>query len=273
MVSRAKRKKSHRVKKVKVSVVTPSFNQAGFIIKTIKSVLSQKGDFELEYIVMDGGSTDGTVDILKKYGKKINWVSKKDKGQSDAINKGWRKATGDIVAYLNSDDMYERGAIQSVVSFFRNNPDIDWTYGKCKIVDEKGKEIRKWIKWYRHLLGQKYSYNKLLTENFVAQPSVFFRRKILNDCGYLDAKQHLIMDYEYWLRIGQKHKGSFINKPIAKFRFYRTSKSGSMFVKQFRDELKTAKKYARGKKWPVFVHTLNFYKIILIYKILELIKR
>ena len=266
MVSRAK-------KKIKVSVVTPSYNQADYIDKTIKSVLSQKGDFELEYIVMDGGSTDGTLSILKKYGKRIQWVSKKDKGQTDAINKGWKKSTGDIIAYLNSDDLYEPSAIQRAVKFLKTHPDVDWVYGQCKIVDEKGKEIRKWIKWYRHLLGRRYSYNKLLKENFVAQPTVFFRRGILEDCGYLDIKHHLNMDYDYWLRIGKKHKGAFIDAPIAKFRFYRQSKSGVMFVQQFRDELNGAKKYGGDKKWCIFVHTINFYKIITIYKILRLFRR
>ena len=226
-------------KKTKVSIATPSYNQAGYIEQTIKSVLSQKGDFELEYIIMDGGSTDRSVAIIKKYAEKhpcaIKWVSEKDKGQADAINKGWKMATGDIVAYLNSDDMYEPGAIQHAVRFLEKKPDVDWVYGQCRIVDEKGKEIRRFIKWYRHLLGRNYSYDKLLKENFIAQPSVFLRKKVLKDCGYLDPKQHLIMDYEYWLRIGKKHKGAFINAPIAKFRFYRQSKSGSMFVKRFRD--------------------------------------
>ncbi|MFC1723866.1 glycosyltransferase family 2 protein [Nanoarchaeota archaeon] len=260
-------------KRVKVTVVTPSFNQAHYLDKTIKSILGQKGDFELEFIVMDGGSTDGSVEVLKKYGKKIQWVSQKDKGQSDAINQGWKKATGDIIAYLNSDDLYESGAIQKVVNFFEKNPKIGWVYGQTRIIDEKGKEIRKWIKRYRHWLGAKYSYNKLLMENYVAQPSVFFRRQILNDCGYLDEKQHLVMDYEYWLRIGRKHKGKFLDKPIARFRWYRQSKSGSMFVKQFRQELNVAKKYARGKRWPIFVHTINYYKIITVYRLMQLLSK
>ena len=254
---------------IKVSVITPSYNQAQFIEETIKSILSQKGDFELEYIITDAGSTDGTIDILKKYGKRIKWVSEKDKGQADGINKGWKMATGDLIAYLNSDDAYEPGAIQAVVKFFKNHPKIGWVYGKCRIVDENGKDVRGFIKWYRHLLGRKYNYNKLLTENFVAQPTVFLRRKILDDLGYLDIKQHLVMDYEYWLRIGRKYPARFINKYLARFRIYKKSKSGSMFVQQFRDELNTAKRYAQGKKWLIFLHTFNFYKIIISYKIIN----
>ncbi len=256
--------------KIKVSVITPSYNQAHFIEETIKSVLSQKGDFELEYIVMDGGSTDGTVDILKKYGNKIKWVSEKDKGQADGINKGWKIATGNIIAYLNSDDAYEPGAIQAAVDVFKKHPEIGWVYGKCRIVDENGKNVRGFIKWYRHAIGRNYSYNMLLTENFVAQPTVFLRKKIIDDMGYLDANQHLVMDYEYWLRIGRKYKAMFINKYISRFRIYKQSKSGSMFVRQFREELNVAKKYAQGNKWLIFVHTFNFYKITISYRIISL---
>ncbi len=255
--------------KIKVSVITPSYNQAHFIEETIKSVLSQKGDFQLEYIIMDGGSNDGTVEILKKYDKKIKWVSEKDDGQADAINKGWKMAAGDIVAYLNSDDSYEPGAIQAAVDVFKKHSEIGWTYGKCKIVDEKGKEVRKFIKWYRHTIGRKYNYNMLLTENFVAQPTVFLRKKIIDDLGYLDASQHLVMDYEYWLRIGKKYKAMFIDRYISRFRIYKESKSGSMFVRQFREELNAAKKYANGKKWPIIIHTFNFYKITLSYRIIN----
>jgi glycosyltransferase involved in cell wall biosynthesis len=261
------------MRKIKVSVVTPSYNQADYIEATIKSVISQKGDFELEYIVIDGGSTDDTIKILKKYENRMKWISEKDKGQTDAINKGWKRAAGDIIAYLNSDDTYEPGAIQRAVKFLSENPEIDWVYGKCRIIDEKGKEIRRWIKWYRHILGRRYSYDKLLRENFVAQPSVFIRRRVMDDCGYLDVKQHFVMDYEYWLRIGRKHKAAFIDAPIANFRFHRRSKGGARFEQQFKDELNTAKRYAAGKRWPIFLHKLNFYKIITIYKILRAVNR
>ena len=120
---------------MKISIITPSYNQAQFIERTILSVLNQ--DYkDIEYIIMDGGSTDGTVEILKKYSDHIIWKSEKDNGQSDAINKGLKMATGDIVAYLNSDDTYQPGAFKEVATFFEKNPDKKWVYGKCLIINE-----------------------------------------------------------------------------------------------------------------------------------------
>ena len=120
---------------MKISIITPSYNQAAFIERTILSVLNQNY-FDLEYIIMDGGSTDGTTEILKKYSDKIIWKSEKDSGQSDALNKGLKIATGYIVAYLNSDDTYELGTLKKIAEFFQNNLGKKWVYGKCKIINE-----------------------------------------------------------------------------------------------------------------------------------------
>ncbi len=226
---------------MKISIITPSFNQAQYIEQTIQSVLSQKGDFHLEYIIIDGGSTDATLDILKKYTGKISWTSEKDRGQSDAINKGFKKATGDIIGWLNSDDLYEPDTLNNVARFFKKNPAVKWVYGKCRIIDEKNREIRRGVTFYKNLLLRKYSYNKLLAENFISQPAVFFRREILDDIGYLDLNQHIVMDYDFWLRIGKKHPAGVINKYLASFRWYTDSKSGSLYKRQFRDEFNVAK--------------------------------
>jgi glycosyltransferase involved in cell wall biosynthesis len=150
---------------MKISIITPSYNQAEFIERTIQSIFSQNYP-DIEYIVMDGGSTDGTVKILKKYSDQIIWKSEKDNGQSDAINKGLKIATGEIVAYLNSDDTYEPGTLKKVADFFQKNPEKKWVYGKCKIINKKDQEIRKWITAYKNLLLKNYSYSKLLSENF-----------------------------------------------------------------------------------------------------------
>ncbi|HPN54843.1 MAG TPA: glycosyltransferase family 2 protein [Candidatus Moranbacteria bacterium] len=256
---------------MKISIITPSYNQARFIERTIKSVLDQNYP-DLEYIIMDGGSTDGTVEILQKYSDKITWKSEKDNGQSDAINKGLKMATGDIVAYLNSDDTYETGSLQKVVDFFENNKEAKWVTGKCKIINEKDEEIRKPITFYKNLFLKNFSYSKLLSENFISQPATFWKRELLNEIGYLNEEEHFCMDYEYWLRIGQKYPAGIIGAYLANFRYHTQSKSGSVNKKQFQNELRIAKKHASNHPLSIFLHYLNYWKITTIYQILRMLK-
>ena len=254
---------------MRISIITPSYNQARFIERTIQSVLSQ--DYlDLEYIVMDGGSTDGTIEILKKYEDRMVWKSEKDNGQSDAINKGLKMATGDIVAYLNSDDTYEPETFKKVADFFQNNHDKKWVTGKCKIIDENDKEIRKPITFYKNLFLKKFSYFKLLSENFISQPATFWKRELVDEIGYLNEEEHFCMDYEYWLRIGQKYPAGIINSYLANFRYHENSKSGGVNKKQFQDELRIAKKYNDGKMLPIALHKINYWKIVVIYKLLNI---
>lgn len=269
----------------KISVVTPSFNQDEFIERTILSVISQSWDFDLEYIIMDGWSTDKTVEILKKHEKKIkNWEfksnksikfirkSEKDKGQSDAINKWLKIATWDILTYLNSDDTLAPKALENIVKYLWNS-DKKRSYWKCKIVDKNDKEIRKPITKYKNILGKKYSYWKLLSENFISQMTVFWKKEIYKELWDFDIKEHLCMDYEYRLRIWEKYNPLYINEHIANFRFYYTSKSGATFKKQFKDEFRLAKKYSQWwHKFSLFLHKINYYKIIIIYNILSFLK-
>ncbi|MDO9231853.1 MAG: glycosyltransferase family 2 protein [bacterium] len=256
---------------MKISIITPSFNQVKFIERTIQSVLSQNYP-DLEYIVMDGGSTDGTIEVLKKYSDRIIWKSESDAGQSNAINKGLKMATGDIVAYLNSDDTYEPEALKKVAEFFQNNPDKKWVYGKCKIIKENDQEIRKPITFYKNLLLKKYNYAKLLSENFISQPATFWKREIHSKIGFFDENEHYCMDYEFWLRIGKKYPAGVINAYLANFRYYATSKSGSVNKKQFQDELRLAKKFGADHLLSILVHEFNYYKIVFIYQILNIFK-
>jgi glycosyltransferase involved in cell wall biosynthesis len=256
---------------MKISIITPSYNQAAFIERTILSVLSQNYP-DLEYIIIDGGSTDGTLEILKKYSAKIIWVSEKDNGQSDAINKGLKMATGDVVAYLNSDDTYEAGTFEKVAEFFKNNPDKFWAYGKCRIINEKDEEIRKSITWYKNLLLKNYSYPKLLSENFISQPATFWRKKMHTELGYFNKEEHFCMDYEFWLRLGAKYPAGVIPDYLANFRYYASSKSGSVNKKQFQDELRLAKKFGHAHPLFIVLHKFNYYKIVFIYRLLDFLK-
>jgi len=255
-----------------ISIVTPSFNQAEFIERTIDSVLGQ-GYPGLEYIVVDGASTDGTVEILARFGDRIRWTSEKDSGQSEAINKGLRAATGDIVAFLNSDDEYLPGALFRVAEFFEHNPTTMWAYGKCRIVDADGDEIRRPITWYKNLLLRRYSYRKLLSENFISQPATFWRREIHDELGYFDEDDHWCMDYEFWLRVGSKHPAGVIDSYLANFRYHMASKSAKEDKVKFQEELRIAKRYAGGARAPLYLHRLNYFKIVGVYQALALLRR
>lgn len=252
---------------MRVSIVTPSYNHSQFIERTILSVLNQ-GYEDIEYIVIDGGSTDGTLEILRKYSDRIIWKSESDRGQSDAINKGLKMATGEILAYLNSDDTYEPNAICRVVEFFKKHPEKKWAYGKCRIINEPDQEIRKPITLYKNVLSKNYDYRKLLTENFISQPATFWKRELISEFGYFNENEHLCMDYEYWLRIGQAHPAGVIDEYLANFRYYATSKSGSTVKKMFQDNLRLARQYGQKHPASLFLHQINHYKTVWMYTLL-----
>jgi glycosyltransferase involved in cell wall biosynthesis len=257
---------------VHISVVTPSFNQARFIERTIRSILDQ-GRGDVEHIIVDGGSTDGTLEILQRYQGRISWISEKDRGQAHAINKGLTRSTGEIVAWLNSDDTYEPGALDQVVRHFTGAPDCRWAYGKCRIVDEDDREIRPLVTRYKNLLLARYSFPKLLSENFISQPAVFWRRSLLDEVGYLNEEEHYCMDYDYWLRLGSRYPAGVIPAYLANFRYHPASKSGSVDRQQFVDELRIARAFGAGHPWVILLHTVNFYKIVAAYKVLEALGR
>lgn len=255
-----------------VSVVMPSYNLSRFIRESIDSVLDQRYPFT-ELIVVDGASTDGTIDILKSYGDKIQWVSEKDKGQSDALNKGFRMSKGDIVTWLNSDDLYEPDSLRKVGEYFAANPQTQWIFGHCSIINEHGNEIRKLVSQYKARRLRQYSYSALLSENFISQMGVFMRRQAVLDSGGIDASRHYAMDYDLWLRLGKKYPPGFINERLGKFRMYATTKSVSGFRKQFAEDLDVAIHYANGSYWPVLLHRINNLKIVTAYELMAFFQR
>ena len=177
-----------------VSIVTPSFNQARYLEQTMCSVLDQEYP-RVEYLVIDGDSKDGSVEIIKKYVSKLAyWVSEKDSGQAEAINKGFSRAKGEIIAWLNSDDYYLPGAISSVVKMFEENPDVVMVYGDMLAVDENGQTIN--LMKYGQL-----SLTDLLCFQIIGQPSVFFRRDALQKAGLLDTSFHFLLDHHLWIRL------------------------------------------------------------------------
>lgn len=180
----------------KVSIITPSYNQAQFLEETILSVLNQ--DYpNIEYIVVDGGSTDGSVEIIQKYADRLAyWVSEKDDGQAHAINKGWRRATGDVVAYLNSDDIYYPGAVRRAVAALDEHPSAGMVFSDALLIDEGSKPLRV-------LLASPFEIHRVIRmESFVPQPTAFIRWRALDTVGLLDERLHMVMDYDLWVRLG-----------------------------------------------------------------------
>lgn len=255
----------------KISIITPSYNQARFIEQTIQSVLNQQYP-NFEYIVMDGGSTDATIDILKKYDRSIRWRSQPDNGQSAAINEGLRLATGEIVGFLNSDDLYEPGAFNLVGQYFTTFPDKNWVTGFCRIIDENGHEHRSLIRQYKQWWLKRYRYQTLLVLNYIAQPATFWRRSLIEDVGLLNEQEHLAMDYEYWLRIGQKHRLGLISHQLAAFRIHRHSKGQTTFQDQFLKEVDIAARFSNSHLLK-FLHRSHAQSIIAAYQLLAALER
>ena len=230
----------------KITVITPSYNQGDYIEATIRSVLSQRYP-ALEYIVMDGGSTDQTVDILRRYDGRLTWVSEPDRGQSDALNKGFRCATGDVIAFLNSDDLYEPGALLAVGRYFARHPGVYWLTGRCRNVDHEGNDIRGPITAYKNFWLRSRSYRVLQILNFIAQPATFWRREVYETVGGLDESLHYAMDYDYWMRIGRHYRLATLNRYLASFRIHPTSKAGSSAAGQFDAQLAIVRRYTRSR--------------------------
>ena len=212
----------------KISVVTCSYNQAEFIDDCIQSVLDQQYP-NFEHIVIDGASTDGTVEKLKQY-KHLTWISEKDNGQSDALNKGFKMASGEIIAWVNSDDWYVPGTFKTVAEFFTRYPDRNVLMGDCNLVDEKGGIFDKVINHERSFDDMRCFW---LPNSIPTQPAIFFRTKLFEDHGLLDTGLNYSMDYDLWLRLSQDNKFYHINRTFCNYRFHSEAKGGDMDWSKF----------------------------------------
>jgi GT2 family glycosyltransferase len=217
-----------------VSIITPSYNQGTFLRETIESVLCQEGDFNLDYIVVDGASTDNSVEIIRRYGSLVDggnwpvrcrgiryrWISEEDKGQSDAIIKGFGMAEGEILSWLNSDDTLLPGALSKVAERFLEVPSTGIIYGKVRYVDGKG-----------HAVGEvdtgPTDHERLAVLNEICQPGAFFRRSDYDATGGLDPSLHYVMDHDLWIRMTLSGAPIFLPEFLASYRLHGESKTAA----------------------------------------------
>jgi len=217
---------------MKITIATPSYNQGIFLAETIESVIRQEGDFAIDYIIIDGGSSDNSVDIIKSYaallqrgewpvkcqGVKYRWISEKDKGQTDALIKGFRMAEGEVLAWLNSDDTYLPGALQKAADFFRDHRDTGLMYGDACYCDAVGAIIGN----YR---TEEFDLGKLASANIICQPAAFFRKDVFETVCGLDGTLHFAMDYDLWIRIGRHFLCRYVPCLLATYRLHEASKT------------------------------------------------
>lgn len=237
----------------KISIVTPSFNQAAFIEEALWSVKRQ--DYpNVEHIVMDGASTDGTVEILRRYSAQpgwehLHWISEPDRGQTHAINKGFACATGDILAYLCADDTYQLETFSFVSQYFAKRLDVDIVYGECCFIDERGAFLRR----KRPI---PFSKRKLLKMNYVWQPTVFLRSVVWRQVGPFNEELHYAMDYEYWLRSLERCRFDAVDRHLANYRWHRNSKTVSQERKQLVEAYQVARRFGGGGLISWYLHHL-----------------
>jgi GT2 family glycosyltransferase len=250
---------------ISFSIVTPCLNGAATIAQTLRSVRIQ--DVEgLEHIVIDGGSTDGTIEILRAAEGPVMFVSEPDDGLSDAMNKGIAMARNDVVGWLNADDVYLPGALRRVQEAFAARPDAEWATGRCLIIDGDGNEIRKGITRYKDALLRRWSFPLFLTQNFVSSPATFVKRSALHAVGGFEERFRYSMDYDVWLKLGRRSAPIVIDEPLACFRMAEGSLSMSGFERQFREHEQNAREHGAGHPVAVAANAAMSRAIVAAYR-------
>jgi glycosyltransferase involved in cell wall biosynthesis len=239
---------------LKLSIITITRNSERYLRETIDSVISQ--DYpDFEYIVVDGGSTDGTLDIIRDYAAReprIRWISEPDEGISDAMNKGIRLATGDVVAHIHSDDYYAGSDVFSrVAAAFMENPGGIWLTGGEYIVDDRGVRLRE-------IRVRRYGYRKLVRCNFILHPATFVRMEGFRAAGVFDTRWKYAMDYDLWLRLGSQGAPVRIDRPLACFRLHGGSVSSLESRKAFDEALAIRRELLKGEPLRFFFHYLYY---------------
>jgi glycosyltransferase involved in cell wall biosynthesis len=251
---------------LKVSIVIPTLNQGKFIKECIDSILCQSYP-DIEIFVVDGGSVDGTLNILGSYGSKIRWLSEKDNGQTNAINKGMRLIVGEICGFINSDDILFPDSIETVVNVFLHTNAL-WVTGDYQIINCQGRIIQSPIVLYKRFLRHFSSKTMISLANYIVQPSTFWRKEIFEKIGFFDESYSFVMDYDFWMRAFEIEKPLIIHKLLSSFRIHDQSKGGTQYIQQFAEEIQVLKKYSRN---PIIIgiHWLHNQIITLIYRLIK----
>lgn len=231
-----------------ISIVMPSFEQKRFLETAVRSVLEQ-GGVNVELLVLDPGSTDGSRELLlnlqEEFGPRLVLFFEPDQGQSDAINKGMAKARGPILGWLNSDDRLRPGSLRRVVQEFSGSG-ATWLYGQTINIDHLGNPRDQLLTSYKNWRGRKFSFTRLLTENFIPQMSVFWTRELWDKIGGLNLSKHLDMDYDLWLRFASCQDPVVLSQPLADFRVHPGAKGSQQTGQQLQNAYLTARQHAAG---------------------------
>jgi glycosyltransferase involved in cell wall biosynthesis len=224
-----------------VSIITPSFNQGAFLAAAIDSVLGQEYPY-IEYLVVDGGSSDASLDVLRSYGARLRWLSEPDGGQADAINKGVALTRGELVAWLNADDVYAPGAIARMVAGLRSYPRAALAYGQAEFIDQAGREIGPCPQ------VQPFSLDRLIHYlDFIVQPATLFRRDALLAVGGLDAGLHYCLDYDLWIRLALRYPVVYLPAVLAQARVYPATKTASGGMARLDEIERMIRRYGRRR--------------------------
>lgn len=234
----------------KISIVIPSYNKVEYIKETLDSILFQKYP-NLEIIIQDGGSSDGSLEIIKnytdKYPKLFRWESGRDNGQVDAINKGLNRATGEILTYINSDDVYKKGALLAVGKYFFDNPNTLWLAGQGGVIDRSGKEVARLITRYKNCLLAINKYPVLLIVNYLMQPSIFLSKMGYKKYGPFKGSKTSVMEYDLWLKLGKITMPVVLKKYLSSFRLASGSISSTKFSETLQLDEKIASEHTSNK--------------------------
>lgn len=250
-----------------LTIITPCLNAVTTLPATLESVRAQ-GYPGLEHVVVDGGSTDGTVELLRA-AEGIRWLSEPDRGLSHALNKGIAMAHGEVIGELNADDVYEPGALTAVGEALRDRPNAMWLTGYCRIIDGEGREIRRPVTAYKNWLLRRYSLGLYLTHNFVSAPATFFRRSALEEAQGFDERYRISVDYDLQLRIARRHEPIVLRRYLSAFRMVEGTLSMSGFRTQFREHAEQARRHGEGHRGAVAVNQVVSAGIVGAYEVMR----
>lgn len=257
-----------------ISVVTPVFNAIATLPETLASIRAQNYP-AIEHIVVDAVSTDGTLELLRDEERagRIKLISEPDEGLSDAFNKGVGAATGDLVGWLNADDIYLPGALHAVAAALTSEPDGEWFVGRCRIIGEDGGETRKLVTAYKNVLLRRFSLGLFLTNNFISSPATFVRRDVLHKVGLLDKQFRYSADYDLWLRLARRSMPVMVDADVSCFRMGEGSLSITGFEDQFKEHAQNARENGAGHPVAVAVNQLMSRLIVVTYRVIMLVRR